>query len=251
MSVFTGIMNTFRGATERLLDKAILIGLVLLVVLTSGGFWLHSLHPFAINTAAQVHDLLIGNIQAESVLTTASQDVTANITVDRVAKFLGMPVGETNLVYGAVGKAEAGIDIDSLEVLAVDAGARSVTLRLPPATVSVSLNVARSETLANYRKWFGPKAGAEIYQEAQRQAYAAIKSHACSDRILEVASHNAGVKIEAILTKVGFKTVEFAENTAEAQACASPASPAPRPDLERSKLSKLKVRTSELINRIR
>lgn len=251
MPVLTSVMNTFRGAAERLLDKTILLGLIGVAIFASGWFFLHSFQPLAVATTTQVRDLLVGNIQAESVLTTASQDVTANIIVDRAAKILGIPVGETNLVYGAVGTVKAGIDIDDLEVLAVDANTRSATLRLPPATVSVNLNVARSESLANYRKWFGPKAGAEIYQEAQRQAYAVMKTNACSNHILEAASHNAGVKIETVLSKVGFETVNFVENPAAAKACEAPALPEPRPDLERSKLSKLKVLTSELINRIR
>ncbi|MEO1297753.1 MAG: hypothetical protein AAFW75_18625, partial [Cyanobacteria bacterium J06636_16] len=56
-------------------------------------------------------------------------------------------------VFNKIDSLKADIDIDDLEVLAVDANTRSATLRLPPATVSVNLNVARSESLANYRKW--------------------------------------------------------------------------------------------------
>jgi hypothetical protein len=186
---------------------AIAIGLILAIALLFQA--LPSISPFTITTTTEVQNLLLGRVQAESLLTTASQDINANVTIDQVAKVLRIPIGTTNLVYAAVGKATAGIDMRKVEVVAFDQGTRSVALHLPAAQMSISLNPERSETLANYRNWFGPKAGAKIYEDAQRQAYAAMSSKACDNAILDAATHNAEVEIRTILTKVGFQQVTF------------------------------------------
>jgi hypothetical protein len=59
--------------------------------------------------------------------------------------------------------------------------------------------------LAHYREWFGEKAGAAIYEEAQRQAQSHIKAQACANHILEVASNNAKQQFKDILAKVQFE----------------------------------------------
>lgn len=47
-----------------------------------------------------------------------------------------------------------------------------------------------------------------------------MKHTACSGDLLEMANHNAEVEMAAILKKVGFKTVEFVENSPSASVCA-------------------------------
>ena len=215
MSAFNGAVKMMGSLTDFLTGQVVKLGAIAIGLLLALAFLLHSIpSPFSITTTKEIQDILLGSIQAESLLTTASQDISANITIDQVAKFLKIPTGTTNLVYAAVGKANAGIDIQNVEVVAFDQEARSVILHLPAAKMAVSLNPERSEILASYRNWFGPKAGAEIYEDAQRQAYAAMNSKACANDILKVATHNAEVEIRTILTKVGFDEVEFETTSA-------------------------------------
>jgi hypothetical protein len=175
---------------------------------------------FATTTETSLRDLLIGSIQAESMLDTATQDVTANISIDQVSHFLKVPTGETNLVYAAVGEVHAGIDIHNIVIIPSVEKDGPVTLRLPqPAISSVQLNPERSEILANYRTWFGPKAGVDIYEEAQREAYAAMKSKACTDHILDAATHNAKVQIKEILEKAGISQVQFEDSPVTTNTC--------------------------------
>ncbi|WP_027269443.1 DUF4230 domain-containing protein [Leptolyngbya sp. PCC 6406] len=202
--------KTIGNLTDHVTGQMVKLGAIAIGLLLALAFLLQALpSPFSITTITEVQDLLLGQIQAESLLTTASQDISANVTIDQVAKVLKIPIGTTNLVYAAVGKASAGIDLHSIEVVKFNREARSVTLRIPAAEMNISLNPERSETLANYRNWFGPKAGIEIYQDAQRQAAAAMSSKACTSGILNAATHNAEVEIRAILTKVGFQQVTF------------------------------------------
>jgi hypothetical protein len=63
--------------------------------------------------------------------------------------------------------------------------------------------------LANYRQWFGPKAGLELYEQAERDALAEIRQEACANHILDVASHNAEAQIRTILEKAQFTTIQI------------------------------------------
>ncbi|MFG6094509.1 DUF4230 domain-containing protein [Leptothoe sp. ISB3NOV94-8A] len=202
---------SLRNVLEDFVSNTISVGLIVAAALAAIWFIVHAVltNPFSIDTTEEVRDVLVGTIQAESTLITASQDITANVAIDKTEKFLIVPIGETSLVYAAVGESQAGIDLEKIEVLDFDAKKRTVKLLLPPANIDINLNVERSETLANYRQWFGHKAGATIYEEAQQEAYAEMWHKACSQDILNAAVHNAEVQVRTILKKVGFKQVEF------------------------------------------
>lgn len=209
-----GVAKTFAGVAERLMDKTIRLGILLIGVLAALWLVLNSISSFSfspvnVTTTTEIRNILLGNIQAESLLVTASQTVDANVAVQKVARIIGIPVGGTNLVYAAVGKANTGINIHDVEVVDFDQKARTVKLNMPPVELSISFDPEHSETLANYRNWFGPKAGAAIYEQAQREAYAVMKSKVCSSPLMEAAIQNAEYELEAILTKVGFQTIEF------------------------------------------
>lgn len=210
MSAFNGVIKQVSSIADQLTTRMIGLGAIAIGLLLSLGLFMHSLpSAFSITTTTQIEDVLLGNIQAESLLVTASQTVNANVNLKRVAKIVGIPVGKTNLVYAAVGSASAGIDMRSVEIVEFEPQAQRVKLHLPEMGMTVTLNPERSETLANYRNWFGPTAGADLYEEAQRQAYSTMKAKACSSDILGVATQNAEVEIRTILTKVGFQQVEF------------------------------------------
>ncbi len=214
MSGLDSATNTVTSWADFLTKRIVIVGAVLVALLLSLTFFVKSIpSPFAITSTTEIQSLLLGSIQAESLLTTASQDVTANVKINKVATALGVPIGSTNLVYSAVGKATAGLPLHDIEVVAFDQAMRTVALRLPAVELDVSLNPERSETLANYRSWFGPKAGADIYEEAQRQAYGIMSHKACDGKILQAATRSAEAEIRTILTKAGFEQVTF-ETTA-------------------------------------
>lgn len=217
MSVFGGVVTTARTVKDRLSKSVAWVAAIAVTIFAS--VWLAFHYGGGDNATIKVRDLLVGSIQAESFLATASQNVTANVVIDDVAKFWRIPIGKTNMVYAAVGQARAGIDIKEIEVLDVDTGMGRAKIKLPEVIVSINLNVERSATLANYRNWFGPKAGAEVYEQAQRQAQAAMRGNACSSGIVKTAAQNAEVQIEAILAKVGLKQVAFVVEQTSAASC--------------------------------
>ena len=217
MSVFGGGVTTARTVKDRLSKSVAWVAAIAVTIFAS--VWLALHYGGGDNATIKVRDLLVGSIQAESFLATASQNVTANVVIDDVAKFWRIPIGKTNMVYAAVGQARAGIDIKEIEVLDVDTGMGRAKIKLPEVIVSINLNVERSATLANYRNWFGPKAGAEVYEQAQRQAQAAMRGNACSSGIVKTAAQNAEVQIETILAKVGLEQVAFVVEQSSAASC--------------------------------
>lgn len=223
MPIAGTIVQRIPGAIAYCVEKATWWAwLILLGVMVWLWFSITSLFSgwFVTTTETTLRDLLIGSIQAESMLDTATQDVTANISIDQVSHFLKVPSGTTNLVYAAVGKVHAGIDIHNIEIISSKEKEGAATLILPQPTISsVQLNPERSEIIANYRTWFGPKAGAEIYEEAQREAYAVMKSKACTDHILDAATHNAKVQVQEILVKAGVTQVKFEDSPATTNVC--------------------------------
>ncbi len=184
---------------------------------------LHSLlSPFHFTTEAQVRNLIVSSVQDATELTSATTTIKATVVLHQTIQALGIPLGDTNLVYEGVGTVRAGIALDALQVQALDPAQRRIEVQLPPPQIqAVSLDVDRSTTLANYRRWFGPKAGADLYEAAQRQAIAEIRQQACTSSLLTAASHNTASLIAAILTKAGFTKIQVTP-TAVGGTCGSP-----------------------------
>ncbi len=155
-----------------------------------------------------------------SEFTTARTDISASVSITESAKFLGIPIGDTNLVYEGVSTVRAGIDIKQLELVEVNNSEHKIYILMPPPKITeVFLDVNHSSTLADYRNWFEPKSGGKLYDQAQGEAMAKIRQKSCANHILDAANANAKQLIESILTKVGFTIVEIDTQTSQGDSC--------------------------------
>ncbi len=191
---------------------AVLVAVVVFQFLTT--------HPRVITTTSQVKDIIVGGVQNASDFTTATIKSKASIVVKQDQTILKIPVGNTNLVYQGAGTIRAGIDLTKLEVLELDSSQGRIHIQLPPPYINeVSLQVDESKILANYRHWFSPKAGAELYDQAQKEARAKIKEEACANDILKAANSNAEQSVNTILTKAGFKEIQIDTQQPQPNTC--------------------------------
>lgn len=210
MTSFSSLKQSMQGVIGNLANRALTVGLIAIAILSVlwAGFHFFVPNLYGVKTTSEVRNLIISGVHNETELTTASTTIKATVVIQQVAKVLGLPIGETNLVYEGIGTVRSGLNLSKLEVTDLMPEQKTVHILLPAPTISeVSLDVTRSSTLANYRKWFGPKSGAAIYEEAQREVIAKIKQQACANQLLEVANSNAVQLIKNILSKVNFEEV--------------------------------------------
>lgn len=223
MTAFDSLKQSMQGAVSSLANRALTIGLVAIAILTILWTGFHFFVPpvYKVKTTSDVRNLIISGVQNETELITASTTIKATVVIQQVAKILGQPIGETDLVYEGVGTVHSGINLAKIEVTDLEPEHHTAHVLLPAPTISeVNLDIARSSTLANYRKWFGPQAGAAIYEEAQREVNAKIRQQACANHILEAANANAAQLVKNILAKV-----DLEDAVVDIQAPASDACP--------------------------
>lgn len=221
-------LNSFQQGAQAMIGKAInkafWVGLgaaIAIALLTWFSVSSLASHAFRVTTEAEVRNLIVGGVQDVSELTSATTTIKATVVIKQAARALGIPIGETNLVYEGIGTVRAGISLDRLKVESLNVNQRQIQLLLPaPHIIDISLDVNRSSTLANYRRWFGPKAGAELYAAAQQKAIAEISNQACSNQVLEVASQNTQHIVAEILAKAGFEPTQIKIQTSQVVACA-------------------------------
>lgn len=222
MTSFSGLQQVAKGAANIAAKNVIasIVGAIAAISIIYYGFHYITHHAYTVTTKDQVTTLLVSGVHSASEFTTATTDGKATVSIDESAKLLGIPLGKTSLVYEGVARVQAGINLEDLEVKKLNPDQRSIEIALPaPHIQSVNFNVNRSSTLANYRKWFGPKAGPELYEKAQRKAIAEIREEACANDILSVASQNAENQLRTILTKAQFKTIEIKSESVKAGTC--------------------------------
>ncbi|MBD1843768.1 DUF4230 domain-containing protein [Cyanobacteria bacterium FACHB-63] len=176
-----------------------------IVLLMFGLFGLQLLpHPSA--TTVEVRNLIFSELQNADQLTSATMTAKATIRLEKPSEVLGLQVGQTNLVYEGVSQVQAGINLKQLQVKSVSPG--KVHLVLPaPYLRDIGLNVGHSSILANYSEWFAPKASAELEEEAQIRAIAAIRQEACDSNILEAANNSAKQLLTEVLKKLNYETI--------------------------------------------
>lgn len=210
-------MTSFGSLKQSILEKFIdlvkryvgwkIIAISVVAALGIGGNFLVT-YGFTRETTSEIRNLIVSGVHNQTELTTASTNVTATIVIQESTKFLRFPTGEIDLVYEGVGTVRSDLDLSQLKVMDLDSEHHSVHILLPPPTISdVNLDVSRSSILADYRKWFGAKAGASIYEEAQRQAIAKMKQQACANGILKAANANAAQLVKGLLSEVNFENV--------------------------------------------
>lgn len=216
MTAISVLKQTVGGFTETIRDRVARVGLTVVTLLVVIWFLFQSLfNPLSgANTKTKILDLITGSVQATDVYNTATMKVSANVSIEKVAKVLKIPRGKTKLVYGAIGQVQAGLHAQDIEVKELDIANRTVELLFPVINITdVHIDTKESEILANYRNWFGPKAGVDIYDQAQKEAVRVMTEKACTDEILAAAQHNARAQVTNLLTEVGFEhvTIDFVE----------------------------------------
>lgn len=222
MTSFAGFPKAAKGFAEVVAKNVIgaIVGAITAALLLVYGVNYFTHHAYTITTAEQVTTLLMGSVENAHDFITATNDGKATVTINKEAKMLGIPIGDSNLVYEGVGKVRAGIDLEKVQVKSIDAERHSIHVILPAPHISdVSLNVDRSSTLANYRNWFGSQAGPELYDQAQRKAIAQIREEACANNILNVASHNAEEWIRSMMSKAAFQSIQVERESVPSGTC--------------------------------
>lgn len=184
----------------------------------------HSIGDFFVGdppvTKSEVVSIIIGGIKDKSELTTASLTTKTTVKTSLQRKVLNRPLGDSNLVYEAVGKVEAALDISKLEVKEVDTKSSKVYIILPsPQFTNISLDIDNSRIVAQYDRWFAPNPGSELEDTAQKTALRQIVAKACKKQLLETANQNSKQIVENILRKVGYKQVIVETQTPKADVC--------------------------------
>ncbi|WP_416666557.1 DUF4230 domain-containing protein [Egbenema bharatensis] len=222
MTSFAGLPKIAQGTAEFVAKNIIgaVISSLIVVVLVLYAVNHFSHHIYTVTTKEDVTTLLISSVEDAHELVTATTENRATVVINKEAKLLKIPVGDTNLIYEGVGRVQAAINLEEAEVKALDAEHHNIYVLLPAPYISdVSLNVNKSSTLANYRKWFGTQVGPELYDQAQRKAIAQIREEACANNILKVASRNAEAQIRTILSKAAFQTIQVESQTVPTRTC--------------------------------
>jgi hypothetical protein len=223
MTASQTLKSTIESIGKLIANKVILIVLIAAIALPTGWLAIKAInlsHPAVVVNTADVKDIIISGVHNLSELATATTNTKSTIVVRQEKKIFGIPVGDTNLIYEGAGTIRAGIDLTHLQVLEQNDTEHRIKISLPSAYISeVNLDPNRSGILADYRHWFGSKAGADLYDQAQKKAIAAIKQEACANNILSAASKNAEKLIADILTKAGFESIQFETQPPDPNAC--------------------------------
>lgn len=190
---------------------ALVISTTILGVFQVQGLF-HSIRDFFIGhppvTKSEVVSVIIGGIEDKSELTTASLTTKATVKTSQQTNVLNIILGDSNLVYEAVGKVEAALDISKLEVKEVNIKSSKVYIILPPPQfTNISLDINNSRIVDQYNRWFAPNPGSELEDNAQKTALRQIVAEACNKQLLETANQNSKQIVENILRKVGYKQV--------------------------------------------
>lgn len=161
-------------------------------------------------TTVQIRNIIIGGLQEMNELTTTKMSTKATVDLKEERKFFGdrLSLGDTHVVYEAVGTVQAGIDVDQLEVEKIDIANHKVRLILPPPRITEAfLDVDGSRVVVHFRRWFGRSVESDLQERAQKEALALIKKEVCANNILDNANQHAKKLVENILHSAGYEEV--------------------------------------------
>ncbi|MCT7984399.1 DUF4230 domain-containing protein [Laspinema sp. A4] len=160
-------------------------------------------------TTVEIRNILISGLQNINELTTTQMSTKATVDFKEERKiFERVPLGDTHVVYEAVGTVQAGIDLDQLEVKKIDLANHKVRIILPPPRIMKAfLDVEGSHVVIHFRRWFGRPVESDLQERAQREALAIIKKEVCTNNILDNANQQAKKVVENILHSSGYQEV--------------------------------------------
>lgn len=159
-------------------------------------------------TTVEVKNIIIGSLQEMNVLNTANMSTKATAYVHDSRMLGRLRLGDTNLVYEAVGTVEAGIDMNQIDVKKIDSQHHKIHILLPPPRITEAfLDVGGSHVIVHYRRWWGPSIESELQDRAEKQALTLIQQEVCANNILEAANQQAKHLVEDILHSAGYQEV--------------------------------------------
>jgi hypothetical protein len=161
-------------------------------------------------TTVEIRNIIIGGLQEMNELTTTKMSTKATVDLKEERKFLWdrVSLGDTHVVYEAVGTVQAGIDIDQLEVEERDVANHQIRLMLPPPRIMEAfLDINGSHVVIHFRRWFGRAVESDLQERAQKDALAKIKKEVCANHILDNANQHAKKLVENILHNAGYEEV--------------------------------------------
>lgn len=215
--------NLIKKAQTLILDQIRVIIASATVILI---IWFLILNPyfssFSISntTTAQIKNLIFTELQQTDKLVTITTSPKATVNAKTEKRLGDIYLGETHVIYEGVGQIQAGMDFNDIEVLSINEEKKTIRLRLPQAElINVFLDINKSQTIDNYRKWFGSQDYAQLQSEAQKKSLLLIEKEACQQKILDAANNQAKVIITSILKKVGYQEITIDTNSAQASIC--------------------------------
>jgi hypothetical protein len=202
-------------------------GLVVLALLTLGGFWFVGwvsdllpdfANPFQEETIDRTGPAVLKAVRDLQDYRAASGHFEVIVDVEKDTRFVPDSIKGERVLFVAVGSVDAGIDFSGLEQGAVDVSKdrRSVSLLLPPATFrDPDLDLERSYVydrdrgaIDRIRSLFGDSAGFEpdLYRLADRKLAAAARD---GSGLLARAERNTRTMLTGLLRALGFTRIDI------------------------------------------
>lgn len=206
---------------NRFLIVFIVFLLLLLVQLNGWGqAFINKLFSPSPPPTLEVRSIIINGLQGSTELSTADL-FTETVVVTNQDRTLGqVKLGNTKVIYQAIGKVRGGIDLSQLEAKSVNMPERKIHIVLPPPYfLDTTIDVSRSSVLDSHRNWFGPAVEANLQTMAQKEALHKIKAAACEKGLLNVANAQAKQTVEQILRTAGYKEITIDTQSPKADTC--------------------------------
>lgn len=179
------------------------------------------LNPFGTETKDRSQPVLLKSLEPLGEYRAATANLQQIVDIERDAKLLPQIIKGERVLLVAAGSADAGVDFRGLDDDDIDVSEdrRSVTLRLPAATLSETrVDLARSRVVDTDRGLLDRLGDAvsddaneerELLLLAQRKLDAAARAN---PEILRMAERNTRSMLEGMLRGLGFEriSVEFA-----------------------------------------
>lgn len=149
-----------------------------------------------------------GPIRDMGRLITADQEFTVWQTIEERPDWWPFPFWTNKIVLIAVGRVEAGVDLEKISDSDVLVSGTSVVITLPPPEFFGDPNLDLSQTVALEGSSFNPiSMDWNQMIEAQLAAEVAIQNKAFETQLLERARKNAATQLELLLRRAGASEV--------------------------------------------
>ena len=196
--------------------------LICLILSLAGPFLLSIFNNFGVihDSDIETRPILMEKLQSLRELHTAISSCQVIVTATQEKTMLGLGVGETKLLYVAVGVVRAGVDFSQLDENSISIQGKSAKVTLPAADILDSkIDVEKSFVYDVRQSTLGPR-GFDLQGEAEKQALREVEEAAMGCGVLELAQEQAALTIKSLLELVGYDVVEVNVVSGVAEAAA-------------------------------